>query len=106
MPLRGTINNENRTADFTDLNQRQSAQSASSAFYFQVSDHAPVLRLRCVTLQRGATVAIADAFRFAAPVQHVELALLTPCTVAAMDGGRIVLEERVLGAGSALVRLL
>ena len=36
IPQRGTINNENGTADFTDLNQRQSAQSASSAFYFQV----------------------------------------------------------------------
>jgi hypothetical protein len=99
-------------ATFAARNATYAADDASATLTLDIAGaYPPAAKLaswqRTVRLQRGAEITIVDAFALAAPAQRIELALLTPCAVASVSDGRIVLEERPFGeeqsAGAAVV---
>ncbi|MBN1642140.1 MAG: heparinase II/III family protein [Anaerolineae bacterium] len=55
--------------------------------------------VRTITLQRGAHVEIADAYRLGAPAGEITLSLITPCQVDMSTRGQIVLSEAPLPGG-------
>lgn len=93
-------------ARFAARNVAHSTDDANASLTLDIAGaYPPTAKLaswqRTVTLQRGEAITIVDAFVLTAPVQRIELSLLTPCAVASIDDGQIVLAERTFGEGQS-----